>query len=250
METSDIEGQRDRESGGHQGPGAGSLRPEVAGEAARILTRALAQVEAMLDRAEGRSSGRPTPPPSREYGGEPDLTELRRSLRLALDRLEAAIDHVGIEEQRLSDQVAELGLVIERLERRLEGIVRLLERGVSRLAPAAPEPIPEMAPATAPPAEPCFGGGGEGVGLVIAGVPGFQGLMEVQRGLTRLPAVESASVKRYQDGEASIELLLREPATASQIVEGISSATGASIIIEEARPEASRLRLRFSGARP
>jgi hypothetical protein len=224
---------------------ARGLQSEVASEAARVLTRALSQVESMLDRAEGRSPSPPSPSSTHEELPPPDPNELRRSLRRALDRLEDAIDHVGIEEQRLSDQVAELALLIERLEHRLDGVARQLERSLARLAPAAQEVTAEPAPVRQEPREPRFAAGGEGVGLVIADVPGFQGLMEVQWGLTRLPAVQSASVKRYQNGEASIKVLLREPATASEIVEGVSDATGNTLLIEEARPDTSRLRLRF-----
>ena len=248
VDNSSAERHRREEEGRPQDTPARSLRREVASEAARILTRALDQVEDVLNRAEGRSGGRlPAGQSPREEVAAPDLSELRRSLRHALDRLEDAIDHVGIEEQRLSDQVVELALLTQRLERRLDGVARLLERVVGRLAPAEREAIPEAAPTPQEVQEPRFAAE-SGVELVIADVPGFQGLMEVQRGLSQLPAVESASVKRYQDGEASVELMLREPTTASEIVDAIKAATGASLLIEEARPEASRLRLRFAAA--
>jgi len=76
-------------------------------------------------------------------------------------------------------------------------------------------------------------------------VPGFQGLMEVQRALVRLPQVQSAAVRRYQDDEAAIQLVLSQPMTASAIAEGVSAATGRQLIVDDARPEALRLRLRF-----
>lgn len=242
MDSSSAEAEKGEELASQERERARSLPSEVASEAARVLTRALSQVESMLDRAEGRPLQRsPSTSSAHEDLAPRDLNELKRSLRHALERLEDAIDHVGIEEQRLSDQVAELALLIERLEHRLDGVARQLERSLGRLAPPPPEP----APAPAEPPEVRFAAGGEGVGLVIADVPGFQGLMEVQWGLTRLPAVQSASVKRYQNGEASIKVLLREPVTASEIQEGISNATGNTLIIEQARPDASLLRLRF-----
>jgi hypothetical protein len=70
--------------------------------------------------------------------------------------------------------------------------------------------------------------------------------MEVQRALTHMPAVEGASVERYLDGEARIILLLREPLTAGRIADGMSEYVGEPLVIEEARPEALRLHLRFS----
>ena len=97
------------------------------------------------------------------------------------------------------------------------------------------------------PAEPQFAAGGEGIQLLISAVPGFQGLMEVQRALTHMPAVEGASVERYLDGEARIVLLLREPLTARRIADGLAEYIGEPLTIEEARPEALRLHLRFGG---
>ncbi len=104
---------------------------------------------------------------------------------------------------------------------------------------------------TAPPeeaAEPAFAPGGEGLTVVISSVPGFQGLMEAQRALMRLPAIEGASVERYFDGEARIVLTLREPITASLIVETLSQSAEQPVQIEESRPDALRLRVRFEGA--
>jgi hypothetical protein len=54
-------------------------------------------------------------------------------------------------------------------------------------------------------------------------------------------------VERYLDGEARIVLLLREPLTARRIVDGLTEYIGEALTIEEARPEALRLHLRFSG---
>jgi hypothetical protein len=71
--------------------------------------------------------------------------------------------------------------------------------------------------------------------------------MEVQRALTHMPAVEGASVERYLDGEARIVLLLREPLTARRIADGLAEYIGEPLTIEEARPEALRLHLRFGG---
>ncbi len=248
VDNSSAEGHGREEQDRPQGGPAGGVRRDVASEAARILTRALDRVEDVLKKAEGHSGGQSSAAqPAREEANAAELSELRRSLRHALDRLEDAIDHVGIQEQRLSDQVAELGLLSQRLERRLESAARLLERAAARPAPGEREAIGEAAPTRREVEEPCFAAG-SGVGLVISDVPGFQGLMEVQRGLSRLRAVESASVKRYQNGEASVEVTLREPATASEIVDAIGAATGASLLIEEARPEASRLRLRFAAS--
>jgi hypothetical protein len=104
----------------------------------------------------------------------------------------------------------------------------------------APKPqLPEM--------EPSFAPGGEGIDVTIAAVPGFQGLMELQRALVRLPQVQSAAVRRYQDDEAVIQLVLSQPMTASAIAEGVSAATERTLVVDDARPDMLRLRLRFLG---
>ena len=104
--------------------------------------------------------------------------------------------------------------------------------------PSAPTPqLPDL--------EPAFPPGGEGIDVTIAAVPGFQGLMDVQRSLVRLPHVQGAAVRRYQDDEAAIQLVLAQPMTASTIVEGVTAATGLRLVIDESRPDGLRLRLRF-----
>lgn len=146
--------------------------------------------------------------------------------------------------------------VLEALERFGEVLMRLVEHTevmASRMAdlteavgaladqrttqPAPPAPMAET--------EPRFAPGGEGVDVVIAAVPGFQGLMEVQRALVRLPQVQSAAVRRYQDDEAAIQLVLSQPMAASAIAEGVSAATGKRLVVDESVPQALRLRLRF-----
>ena len=155
-------------------------------------------------------------------GQEPmpqDLAELKQALREAVRRLE--------------DETSRLAHVADRLEARIG-------------APPAGEPAAEPAPMTPP--EPQFQPVDHPVDVVIAAVPGFQGLMDAQRGLSALPAVEGASVHRYQNGEASLSVTLRSPLTVQEIVEGLQLATGHQLVIEEARPEAQRLRLRFVGS--
>jgi hypothetical protein len=105
----------------------------------------------------------------------------------------------------------------------------------------------EAAPSPAAPAarEPHFEPGEQALGVVIGAVPGFQGLMDVQRGLSGLPAVAGAPVRRYKNGEALLEVALREPVSVTQIVQMLETTTGRTMLIEEAHPESLRLRLRF-----
>ena len=210
-------------------------------EAAQVLERALVQVESMLGKLEGGAE-RPARAEERREIVPQELTELKRALRQVAHRLEDALDHLGIEGQRLSDETSRLSLIADRLDARLNGLTRALREG-------GPAPTAEPAPAPEPivPEEPRFRPADHAVDVVIAGVPGFQGLMDAQRGLSGLPAVEGASVHRYQNGEASLGIALRSSVTAGEIVEGLREATGHQLVIEEARPEALRLRLRFTG---
>jgi hypothetical protein len=149
--------------------------------------------------------------------------------------------------------------VIEAIERFGDVITRLVEHTevlATRVATLT-ETVAQMAEAREqqpsrpqlPELEPSFAPGGEGIDVTIAAVPGFQGLMELQRALVRLPQVQSAAVRRYQDDEAAIQLVLSQPMTASAIAEGVSGSTGKQMLVDESRPDGLRLRLRFLDGR-
>lgn len=164
----------------------------------------------------------------------PNPSQPPRSLDEAVQRLEEAVERYRAETRRLSDETSRIALVADRLETRLNEITRLLE-GVG--APASSE--------GAGPAEPRFLPNQQGVDLVISAVPGFQELMDAQRGLNALPSVAAAAVHRFQNGEASLEVTLSSPLAAREVVDGLREATGHELAIEEVRPDAHRLRLRF-----
>jgi len=154
----------------------------------------------------------------------------------ALERFGDVLTRLVEHTERLAARMAELTEAVTLL---VEG-----QRAGAAETPAArslgPKPqLPEM--------EPSFAPGGEGVDVTIAAVPGFQGLMELQRALVRLPQVQSAAVRRYQDDEAVIQLVLSQPMTASAIAEGVSAATERTLVVDDARPDLLRLRLRFLG---
>jgi hypothetical protein len=142
--------------------------------------------------------------------------------------------------ERFSDVLGKLVEYNEQLGARVneltDAVATLAE--AQRRQPAASRPqIPDL--------EPSFAPGGEGIDVTISAVPGFQGLMELQRALVRMPQVSSAAVRRYQDDEASIQLVLGQPMTASAIAEGVTASTGHRIFVDEAHPDSLRLRLRF-----
>lgn len=185
-----------------------------AAEATLILEQALAHVESMPK----------------------ELAELKATLRGVLERLDEALKHLTTEAGRLSQEAANLAVVSERLEQHLGDLTQGLG-GAARAEPAAPATD-----------EPRFGAGNGALGIVLAGVPGFQGLMDAQRALSGLPSAQGASVVAFRNGEASLELHLQSPVSAREIVESVRRSTGHELLIEEARPDAGRLRLRFVDA--
>lgn len=240
---------------------AAATPASLSSKAAQILEHALTQVEALLGNLD-EPEAQPVPGPEAatkeaQEMASVELNEVKRALREVVVRLEDALDHLGIEAQRLSDETSRITIVADRLESRLLGLTRALESGAQPHPPEAeptPAPLPEAPAAHPEPAaaatggEPRFLPGERGIAVVIAAVPGFQGLMDVQRGLSGLPAVEGASVSRYRDGEASLELVLRAPVTARQLVETLRLATGHGIVVEDEAPGELRLRLRFVDA--
>jgi hypothetical protein len=158
---------------------------------------------------------------AREQALSPQAVETLERFGEALTRLAEYTEQLGIRMNELTDAVTKLA-------------------AAPRQAATQPElpKLPEQM-------EAAFAPGGEGVDVTIAAVPGFQGLMDLQRALVRLPQVQSAAVRRYQDDEAAIQLILAQPMIPSAIIEGVAAATGRQITIDEARPEALRLRLRF-----
>jgi hypothetical protein len=187
-----------------------------ADRAARIIAQSLAQglMEAEVIIAAGRDS-RSDPLP-------PELIETLERFGNVISRL---VEHT----EQLAERMAEL----------TEAVAMLAESRSQPQQPAAP-PTPQL-----PELERAFAPGGEGIDVTIASVPGFQGLMELQRALVRLPQVQSAAVRKYQDDEAAIQLVLSQPMTATAIAEGVTGSTGHRLFVDEARPEALRLRLRF-----
>ena len=248
--------------------------------AADILARALSEAEAVLVSA-AKEQAPISPPPEETNAADPieeppepepsPLLETQELLRMltehfdhALDRMaderrilidevqsagrsarehtKRALDRLEQDRRSFNEQVASLTHALEGLERRIDDLSRAALQ--PRHAPAAPPVEEETVPEDT---EPAFAPGQDGVALVISAVPGFQGLMEVQRALSRVPAIEGASVERYFDGEARIVLMLRESITAGRLLEALTQGTGQQFQLDESRPESMRMRVRFQG---
>lgn len=186
--------------------------------AARILAQALMEAEVIIA-ADREASARRVP------------AELVETLERFSSVLTKLVEHTEF----MTARVAELA----------DSVASLAEQ---RARPAAGAATPPAAKPQLPEMEPSFAPGGEGIDVTIGAVPGFQGLMEVQRSLVRLAQVHSAAVRRYQDDEAAIQLVLSQPMTGAAIAEGVSSGTGKRLMVDDSRPDQLRLRLRFLDA--
>ncbi|MGE3855320.1 MAG: hypothetical protein AB7G21_00030 [Dehalococcoidia bacterium] len=72
------------------------------------------------------------------------------------------------------------------------------------------------------------------VQLRAAPVSGFQGLMRLQDALQRIPAVRSATVEAYSQGEARLRLELAADVDSDEIAEGLGTGLGQNAVVQEA----------------
>ena len=212
-------------------------------EAAENLEQTLEHFESMLEALENQVQESAKTDVTSEANASLEVADLKRTINEMFERLEGTLDRLTTQAERLSDGASDLAEMAGRIEGRMNEITRAL-REASSAQPAQPAPA-AAAPAPATPVEPRFQPGQTPMSVVLAAVPGFQGLMDVQRALSGLPQTEGASVVAYKNGEASLEVVLNAPVAARQIVDGLRDSTGEQLLIEESRPEAGKLRLRF-----
>jgi hypothetical protein len=142
----------------------------------------------------------------------------------------------------MAGQLSQLAGTLDSLVNHLQGLSHLMADILERIAepmPAAEEAAPEA------PSEPTFSPGGEGVTLTIANVPNFAALPEIQRALLAMDQVSSASVERFSEDEARLVLQLTAPITSSELSNALHGATTHRFVVEEARPELLRLKLKI-----
>jgi hypothetical protein len=168
-----------------------------------------------------------------------ELAAARAAIVDLSNRLERQLEEDKEQRHLLGDQLTALATSLDRLVTHLQGLSQLMGDLLERLAE------PPAAPGAAPAAEPPFQPGGEGVSLTLGAVPGFQALMDIQKALTSMPQVSGASVERYQEGDSRILVHLNAPVTASEIAAWLRSATQYATVVEEAKPELSRLRMKI-----
>jgi hypothetical protein len=166
-----------------------------------------------------------------------EMIATRAAVEATAQRIETYLEEAREREHLLGQQLGGLATSLDRLVSHLEGLSRLMGDLLERVAEPAPAPVAKP--------EAGFPAGGEGTTLVLASVPGFQGLMDIQKALTAMEQVAGASVERYQEGDSRILLHLNAQLTASQIVEALRQATGHAAVIEESRPELLRLKVKI-----
>ena len=157
-------------------------------------------------------------------------------------RIEASLAEDKEQRHVMAGQLSQLAGSLDSLVNHLQGLSHLMADILERLA--EPVATPEEA-AGETPSEPSFPAGGEGVTLSIAGVPGFAELVEIQNGLRAMEQVSGASVERFQEGESRILVQLSATITASELADGLRKATTHGFVVEEARPELLRLKLKI-----
>ena len=101
----------------------------------------------------------------------------------------------------------------------------------------------QQTPATPP--EPAFHPDTTPITIVLAAVPGFRDLIVVERALEELACAAGVSIAAFKGGTALLKLNLRSPLAAHAIVDELRRATACQFLVEEARPDLLRLRLRF-----
>lgn len=172
-----------------------------------------------------------------------DVRQEIAASRAVIESLATSIERHLAEERdqhvALGDQLGTLAGSLDRLVSHLQGLATLMAELLVRLA----EPVAAMPP-DASPSEALFQPGGEGVSLTIAGVPGFQALMEIQKALTALDQVSHASVERFQEGDSRILVALSAAIGAEELVAALIESTGQAMAVEESKPELARLRIR------
>ena len=176
-----------------------------------------------------------------------DVRQELTANRAVLLELASTIErHLAEEREQhvtLGGQLTTLAGSLDRLVDHLQGLSTLMTDLLVRLADPGAADAQEVATPQAS-SEPAFQPGGEGISLIIVGVPGFQALMEIQKALTGIEQVGHASVERFQEGDSRLLVNLRAPITASDLVAALIRGTGQAMAIEDSNPELARLRVK------
>ena len=186
----------------------------------KIQERALLQMQAMLSEVErGVEGGRP-------LTELPEMAKLRKAVHNSCSLIREGLS-------RLTDDVSRLVKASERQTGRSNGA-----------APPVATRLPSRVIEEIGMKEPVFDSN-EAVRIALEAVPDFDGATAVQQALSDLPQATSVAVIEFEDTSASIEMELATPVNVRQIMEQLREHTSRHYLVEHARPEEHKLRIRF-----
>lgn len=188
--------------------------------APKIEEQALVQMQAMLSEVErGADGGGP-------LTEQPEMAELRKAVHDS-----CALIREGL--MRLTDDVSRLVKASEWHNGRSN------DSAVLDVAPQ-PSSVVEEIGIREPQFDP-----NQAVHISLEAVPDFDRAAAVQQALSDMPQAASVEVIEFEDTSASIEMELTTPVNVRQIMEQLREHTRRHFLVEVARPEEHKLRVRF-----
>jgi hypothetical protein len=168
------------------------------------------------------------------------FAEALRLLRDALARAEALL--ADAEARAAHDRGAPAGLA--QLGERIDALVAAQEALALRLDELADRLAALEARAERPSERPLAPSTSHTVEIVVTGVPGFQGLMDLQRALAGMQGVRAAPVRGFHGDEATLELTSDAPLAAEALAAAVRAACARPVDVIETSPEGPvRLRI-------
>lgn len=174
-------------------------------------------------------------------GPEDAFAEALRILRDALARIETLLADAEARAERGHEAEAEqaqLGERIDALAAAQEALAVRLDELADRLAAleARGERPSERPPGTAV---------SRTVEVVVTGVPGFQGLMDLQRAIAEMEGVRAAPVRGFQGDEATLDLTAQSPPSAEALAASLRAVFARPVDVIDA-PQGGPIRLRIA----
>ncbi|HWQ28872.1 MAG TPA: hypothetical protein VNN12_07600 [Dehalococcoidia bacterium] len=168
------------------------------------------------------------------------FAEALRILRDALARVETIL--AGAEARGEAGQSAQAGLA--RLGERIDALAAAQEALAVRLDELADRLAALEARGERPPGGPPAPAVSRTVEVVVTGVPGFQGLMDLQRAMAEMEGVRAAPVRGFQGDEATLDLTAETPPSAEALAAVLRAVFARPVDVIDAPPEGPvRLRI-------
>lgn len=167
------------------------------------------------------------------------FTEALRVLRDALARVEALLADAEAGARSRRGRPAELS----KLEERIDALAAAQEALALRLDELADRVAALEGQSGQRPELPRTRPASRTVEVVVTGVPGFQGLMDLQRALANLAGVRAAPVRGFQGDEATLDLTTDAPPAPEQLAAAVHAAFARPVDVVDASAGTVRLRI-------